>query len=99
MFTVEERDRVRRRLLDLAEADDAVVGAAITGSAAVEGGDEWSDVDLAFGIRGELAPALARWTELLYRELGALHHWDLPFGSSIYRVFLLPDSLEVDIAF
>jgi predicted nucleotidyltransferase len=99
MFTAEERDRVRMRLLDLAASDDSVVGAAITGSLAVGGGDEWSDVDLAFGIRGEIGPALERWTGILYAELGALHHWDLPFASSIYRVFLLPDWLEVDIAF
>jgi hypothetical protein len=90
---------VRERLLALAEADPDVVGAAITGSHAAGGGDEWSDVDLAFGIPGDLGPALERWTGSLVREFGALHHWDLPWGSSIYRVFLLPDWLEVDIAF
>jgi hypothetical protein len=30
---------------------------------------------------------------------GVLHHWDLPRGSTIYRVFLLPGCLQVDIAF
>jgi len=30
MFTVEERDRLRERLLTRAEADDSVVGAAFT---------------------------------------------------------------------
>src|SRR6266571_3773650 len=99
MFTVEERNRVRARLLELAEADPAVAAAAITGSYVADGGDEWSDVDLAFAIRGELSPALEYWTKLLYGELGALHHWDLPWGSTVYRVFLLPEWLEVDIAF
>ncbi len=99
MFTTEERDRVRARLLELAEADPEVVGAAITGSYAVDGGDEWSDVDLSFGIRGELGPALEQWTELLCREFDAIHHWDLPSGSTIYRVFLLPEWLQVDISF
>ena len=99
MFTIEERDRVRARLLELAEADPEVVGAAITGSYAVDGGDEWSDIDLSFGIRGELAPALEQWTEVLYREFAAIHDWDLPAGSTIYRVFLLPDWLQVDISF
>src|SRR5262249_28338315 len=56
-------------------------------------------IDLAFAIAGDLAPALARWTGILERDLGALHHWDLPFGSSVYRVFLLPGGLEVDVAF
>ena len=31
-------------------------------------------------------------------EFGALHHWDLPFGSTTYRVFLLSGGL-VDLAF
>lgn len=99
MFSPEERDRVREQLLALAEADDDVVAAAITGSYAVGGSDEWSDIDLAFGIRGELPQALERWTKILYEGFAALHHWDLPWGSTVYRVFLLPDWLEVDIAF
>jgi Polymerase beta, Nucleotidyltransferase len=99
VFTVEERDRVRTRLLDLAEEDPNVRAAAITGSYATGKSDERSDIDLAFAIAGELAPALERWSEILYRDFGALHHWDLPFASSVYRVFLLPGCLEVDIAF
>jgi predicted nucleotidyltransferase len=99
MFTTEERDLVRERLLAHAEADDAVVGAAITGSLAGGGGDEWSDIDLALAIRGELAPTIERWTAVLEDELAAFHHWDLPFRSTIYRVFLLPGWLEVDVAF
>jgi predicted nucleotidyltransferase len=88
VFTVEERDRVRERLLALAEADPAVAGAAITGSYVVAGGDEWSDIDLAFSIGGELPRALERWTKLLYEDFAAIHHWDLPWGSTVYRVFL-----------
>jgi hypothetical protein len=95
----EERDSVRERLLELAEADAHVTAAAVTGSYVTGAGDEWSDIDLAFGIEGELSPALERWTELLYQAFAAIHHWDLPFGSTIYRVFLLRDCLEVDIAF
>jgi hypothetical protein len=99
MFSVEERDRVRKRLLELAEEDASVVGAAFTGSYAAGAGDEWSDIDVAFAISGELPPALEHWTELLYRDFAAIHHWDLPYASSVYRVFLLPGCLEVDIAF
>lgn len=90
---------MRGRLLELAEADPDVAGAAITGSFAVDGGDEWSDIDLSYGIRGELAPALERWTEVLCSEFTAIHHWDLPAGSTIYCVFLLPEWLQVDISF
>lgn len=99
MFTPEWRDQVRERLVELATGDPGVMGAAITGSYAVGASDEWSDVDVAFGIRGDLEPALERWTRTLYDELGALHHWDLPWGSTVYRVFLLPEALQVDIAF
>jgi hypothetical protein len=99
VFTVEERDAVRGRLLDLAQDDPTVSAAAITGSAAAESADRWSDVDLAFGIRGDMSQALLHWTSVVYTEFAALHHWDLPSGSSIYRVFLLPGCLEVDIAF
>jgi predicted nucleotidyltransferase len=99
LFTADQRDRVRERLLGLAEDDPDVVGTAIMGSYTTGGGDEWSDVDLAFGVRGELRPALERWAGILVRDFGALHHWDLPWGSYVYRVFLLPDWLEVDIAF
>ncbi len=99
VFSVREREQVRQRLLALAGAAADVSGAAITGSEVTGAADEWSDIDLAFAIRGELSAALDHWTELLDRDFGAIHHWDLPWASSIYRVFLLPDWLEVDIAF
>jgi hypothetical protein len=44
-------------------------------------------------------PRWAHWTGLLYRDYGALHHWDLPSGPTVYRVFLLPGCLEVDLGF
>ncbi|MEU7590245.1 hypothetical protein AB0A95_28620 [Micromonospora sp. NPDC049230] len=99
MFSVDARDSIRERLLASAERDPAVVGAAITGSHAVEGADRWSDIDLVLGIDGSLDSALRHWSALLYRDFAAVHHWDLPSGSSVYRVFLLPGMLEVDIGF
>lgn len=99
MFTVEERDRLRGRLLARAETDETVVGAAFTGSYAVGEGDRWSDTDLVLAVRGDLAPTLRRWTEWLYDDLGARHHWDLPVGAAVVRVFLLPGWLEIDLTF
>jgi predicted nucleotidyltransferase len=98
VFAVEERERVRRRLIELAEADPDVSGAAIVGSHAQGQGDRWSDIDLAFAV-SDVPKALARWTDVLEREFQAVHHWDLPAGVSVYRVFLLPGWLEVDIGF
>lgn len=100
MFTTEQRDYVRDRVLDLARTDPRVTAGALTGSTAVGAEDEWSDIDVAFGIADGISPeaVLEDWTQALGRELGALHHWDLRSGSSIYRVFLLPSGIEVDVA-
>ena len=99
MFTVEERNQLRQRVMDLARSDPRVTAGALTGSGAVAAEDEWSDVDIAFGITDavSLEDVLDDWTEVLVRELGVLHHWDLRSGPSIYRVFLLPNGLELDV--
>ena len=101
LFSVEERDRVRARLLARAEADGAVVGAAFTGSYATGDADRWSDTDLVLGVRGtEVGATLDAWTAWLRDDFGALHHWDLPVGpASVVRVFLLPGWLELDLTF
>lgn len=101
MFTPARREAVRRQLLDGARRDTRIVAAAITGSAAHNGEDAWSDIDLAFGL-GEGADrdaVVADWTKALERDWQAVHYWDLPSGPSLFRVFLLPDGLEVDISF
>ncbi len=84
-----------------ARADERIIGAAITGSAALGNQDEWSDVDLFFGVVDEtsLAGALADMTALMYRDHGALHHFDVIAGPATYRVFLLANTLQVDLAF
>jgi hypothetical protein len=101
MFTPEERDRLRVELLKTASGDKRITGGAITGSASVGREDRWSDIDLAFGVhRGDAIPAvLSDWTSLMYDQHGAIHHVDVKSGSWIYRVFLLPSTLQVDLAF
>ena len=76
-------------------------GAAITGSAADAREDRWSDIDLAFGVgnAAELPTVLAEWTVHMYHRHLALHHLDVRSGEWIYRVFLLPCTLQVDLAF
>lgn len=100
MFSAEHRDDVRGRVLELARADPRVIAGALTGSTAFGGGDAWSDVDVAFGLADGvgLETVLDEWTAALDREFGVLSHWDLRAGPSIYRVFLLADGLEVDVA-
>ena len=101
MFTPEERARLRSDLLDYAANDQRVSGAAITGSAAGGREDIWSDIDLAFGVRdtAEVPEVLADWTAHMYDRHRALHHVDVHAGAWIYRVFLLPSTLQVDLAF
>jgi predicted nucleotidyltransferase len=101
LFTPEDRAGVRKRLLDLASADDRIVGAALTGSAARDDEDRWSDVDVFLGVSEDVdvSEVLAAWTHLLYEEFDALHHWDVASGTAIYRVFLLANCLQVDVAF
>ena len=100
MFTIEQRDYVRERVLEMAKSDPRVTGGALVGSIAGDAEDEWSDIDITFAIAEgtSLETVLNEWTRVLERELGALHYWDLRSGSSIYRVFLLPSGLEIDVS-
>ena len=101
MFTPEERTLLRSELLEYAAHDRRIRGAAITGSAAAAREDRWSDIDLAFGVgnTAELPDVLADWTAHMYHRYLALHHLDIRSGEWIYRVFLLPGTLQVDLAF
>jgi len=99
MWTAEERQSLRFELIEAARADPRIVAAAITGSASVGQEDRWSDIDLAFGVGEDLEGALGAFTERMARRHGALHHVDVPSGTWIYRVFLLPSTLQVDLAF
>ena len=99
MFTPEERAHLRTELLECASRDARITGAAITGSAAEEREDRWSDIDLAFGVAdaAELPSVLSDWTARMYDQHLALHHLDVKSGAWIYRVFLLPSTLQVDL--
>jgi hypothetical protein len=46
-----------------------------------------------------LPNVLSDWTAHVYREYLALHHLDVHSGAWIYRVFLLPRTLQLDLAF
>jgi hypothetical protein len=101
VFTPEDREALRTELIEAARADPRITGAAITGSGSVGNEDRWSDIDLAFGVRdaSEVESTLADFSERMYRDHHALHHVDVPSGAWIYRVFLLPSTLQVDLAF
>jgi hypothetical protein len=101
VFTSDQRDGLRRQLLGLARKDPRITGAAVTGSAADGREDRWSDIDLYFGVTEDIAldAVVADWTDVLYGELAALHHFELKVPDAVYRAFLLPSCLEVDLGF
>jgi predicted nucleotidyltransferase len=101
MFSPAERGQLRDALVRLARADERITGAALTGSAARDAEDRWSDIDLAFGIADgtDPGPVVADWTGRMYADHGAVHHFDVTSGAALYRVFLLASTLQVDLAF
>ncbi len=100
MFTVEQRDALRERVLRLGEQDDRVVAGAIVGSLAVDAGDRFSDLDLTFGVADQVrvADVLEDWARTLVDELDAVQLAELERGPTTYRVFLLPDALQLDLS-
>ncbi len=100
MFTVDQRDALRDRVLGLAEGDERAVAGAVVGSLAVDGGDRFSDLDLTFGIADHVAVAdvLEDWTRTLIDELDAVQLVELDRGPTTYRVFVLPDALQLDLS-
>lgn len=101
MFTIEERDRVRDRVLELASSDQRVVAGAVLGSLAHDEGDRWSDLDLMFAVADgvPVTEVVEAWSRSIVRELDAVQLFDLPSGPIIYRVFLLPGCLQLDLSF
>jgi hypothetical protein len=101
MYTPEERARLRAESLEWARNDGRISGAAVTGSAAAGREDGWSDIDLAFGVAeaGRLREVLEDWTRRMYERRGAADHTDIHAGPWVYRVFLLSNTLQVDLAF
>ena len=82
MFTTEQRNDIRDRILAIARADPRTTAGAMIGSTAGGPVDGWSDIDITFGIAegNSLETVLSEWTEAINREFGVLHYWDLPLG-------------------
>jgi hypothetical protein len=100
VYTPEEREQLRTELLTLARADPRITGGAITGSATAGREDNYSDIDLAFGVRtpADVLAVLDDRSRWMRERCGAVDQLDLVVGAWVYRVFLLPSTLQVDIA-
>lgn len=101
MFTIEGREAIRAALVEAARHDNRITGAALVGSASVGTDDRWSDIDLSFGVRPgvELAEVLLSFTERMTRDYTVVDTLDAPQGEWLQRVFLLDNTLQVDLAF
>jgi hypothetical protein len=101
VFTAEDRIGLRDTLINAARRDARISGVALTGSAALGAEDRWSDIDLAFGVKASSdRDALIReWTGRMYDAFDAVHHTDMSAAGALFRVFLLRNTLQVDLAF
>jgi hypothetical protein len=101
LFSVQDREHIRDRILQMAASDARVTAGAVVGSLALGDGDRWSDLDLTFAVADDssIFDVLEDWTRLIVAEFGAAHLFDLPSGASIYRVFLVPNCLQFDLSF
>ena len=84
-----------------AQDDPQIAAAAHTGSGASGRLDRWSDIDLALCVKPTASrdQVVTAWTERLYQRHGAVAHVDVVRGATLFRVFLLRNTLQVDIAF
>jgi len=100
VFTVEQRDALRERVLRLAREDARVVAGAAVGSLAVDAGDRFSDLDLTFAVTDDtpVEDVLDEWSRTLADEVDAVRLVDLVRGPTTYRVLLLPDALQLDVS-
>jgi hypothetical protein len=101
IFTPDQREQLRSELVAAAQNDFHLCGAAHTGSAASSRLDRWSDIDLALCLKptASTEQVVGEWTERLYQRYEAVAHVDVMRGPILFRVFLLKNTLQVDVAF
>lgn len=101
VFTEAFRMNLRDQLVERAVTDERLVGVALTGSGALGREDRWSDIDIAVGVDARWEPddVLHDWSVHMYETFDVVDHIDVISRSTVYRVFLLPNTLQVDIAF
>jgi hypothetical protein len=101
MYSKDDRTALAGTLIAAALRDPHLSGVAVCGSMAVASEDFWSDIDLVLAVAdlSRLGEVLADWTRSMLEEHGAVHHVDIANGPRVYRAFLLPSTLEVDLNF
>lgn len=101
VFTSDQREKIRGELVSAAKTDTRIVGAAHLGSFAIGSTDRWSDIDLALCVApgADFNEVLTDWTTRLCRDHAAVSCQDVRRGAILYRVFLLKNTLQIDLSF
>src|SRR5215831_5070357 len=101
VFSSQKREQIRGELVAAARADSRIGSAAHLGSAALGQLDRWSDIDLALCLApdADSNQVILDWSTRLYRDYSAVTNYDLRRGEILYRVFLLDNTLQVDLSF
>jgi predicted nucleotidyltransferase len=101
MFSPEERAELRDALIASARVDDRITAAALVGSAVRGAEDAWSDIDLMFRLADGLSPTEVAddWAIRMRSAHGAVAQTDVWAGPALYRVFLIDNTLQVDLSF
>lgn len=101
MFSPDDRKLVREWLIELARSDPRVTGVALVGSAAEGREDKWSDIDVALRLGADVdAPSLADgWSASISQRFDVVDQLDVWSDLTLFRVFLLSDTLQIDVSF
>lgn len=101
MYPKKTRIEVQKQIIDFAKSDSNIIDCAIVGSESVGNDDKWSDVDLTFGYENDadVNQILRDWSKMMLEVFDANKLFDLSYKESLYRVFLLPNALQVDLSF
>lgn len=101
MFSLNYREDIRNAILLRAKQDERIISAAIIGSYAKGTVDRWSDIDLTFGVDEKylIDDVLCDWTKYVRTEFNGVDLLDVKRGNTIYRVFVLPGNLQMDLSF
>lgn len=101
MPTDRERQDAIDQLVRLLSADGRIVAVVLVGSMAGDKTDRWSDIDLEVAVDGsaDTAAVAADWVRRMYADFDVAHHFEVSFGATLVRGFLLKGVLEVDLSF
>src|SRR2546423_505113 len=69
MFTVNDREHVRERVIEMGRQDSRIAAGAVVGSLAFAEEDRWSDLDLTFAVAdgAKVDEVVAAWTTCLLK--------------------------------